>query len=1023
MSNKCNDNNVTRQITIQENISGRNGLSAYEIAIKEGEIPYDWTEKQFIESLKGETGSQGIQGIPGVSITDINKVNDELVISKSNGESINVGNIKGDKGDQGDPLPYSEWSPEDVDKLIEDVNINAQRIPAITAGVLPTPPQANMYMVVTDVGPYTYGGTTIGTNTEGYQTTFWWNGTAWSNNGSVKVFGEDENKADIITPEGKVMRAPLVESEETWTELVGTNFGDGSGYYAYNTGILSASTVRKRQLWSISDSDDVYLTGIIDGSSAIAIAVYFDASMVYLGYQQRVETGTLNLTRQKLIIPSGTAYVGSGNTNARTPLKLESKESNSTYKEPIFKDEVYNKIESDNKFDTSTTIDITTESTNIADISKAVSGMLVQSALNAGINKNSTLPDWHVLFLPIDNSETHIAIQGWNSVRNEIYWGKGVPPTSADEISLAWSTDPVRFIQSGHSSTLGYGTKSGGRIILPIPADATWFALTLKSNADGAGVYNNFMINYGNSYDDYAPYPTTISVVSKINTNDVGARKLIDADDKLIAVEDLALKSDIPQITGKAKVDLYIDNSIPSRIEYQYKGKSVVQTIRPFRNHGFSNSQTFEFEKVYVNSIEVGSTNDDGTPYRLNNTTLGGNHGYAKSVVTIAGHGKTHADIGSVWSDGTSQYVLSDINNNVLYFISVLGNTIISGSTLTHVSGATNTSNINSTTKTNAQLFNSIGNINKRVFIDGEELLLTANTTLYYNKELTFVESYDILNKDSIVQYLIDNVGTFTPADSPILLEGSSDVRVTNTFRFDTEMGCTQYQDFLSLKDGIPFQDIMFIQAQYNNIDAPVKYYIPKTLPITYNGNSYDFSNIVNMTSFNFVSTSDGLNFTNALSEPTGLKPDRVVRLHNSIGFAVGFIPVRTNSPENRPINATRKYLQIRGTKKIYMSSVDISGKTMLAKGEYYSSIGYRKYFELKSARTAYYTIDTTEGTYLYADWHSAILDTLVLKDSLIGKSYEVVEKSDSVNILSEYATDRINIDVTGKGYLILKFN
>lgn len=57
--NKCNDNNVTRQITIQENISGRNGLSAYEIAIKEGKIPFDWTEEQYLDSLKGE------QGIPG----------------------------------------------------------------------------------------------------------------------------------------------------------------------------------------------------------------------------------------------------------------------------------------------------------------------------------------------------------------------------------------------------------------------------------------------------------------------------------------------------------------------------------------------------------------------------------------------------------------------------------------------------------------------------------------------------------------------------------------------------------------------------------------------------------------------------------------------------------------------------------------------------------------------------------------------------------------------------------------------
>lgn len=132
--------------------------------------------------------------VMGDSVEDATVNEDgDLIITYTDGVIANAGHVKGEKGD---PLPYSEWSVEDVDKLIEDVNINAQRIPAITVGELPTPPQPDMYMVVTGVGAYTYGGTTIGTNADGYQTTFWWDGTAWSNNGSVRIKG---------TPNGKVV--------------------------------------------------------------------------------------------------------------------------------------------------------------------------------------------------------------------------------------------------------------------------------------------------------------------------------------------------------------------------------------------------------------------------------------------------------------------------------------------------------------------------------------------------------------------------------------------------------------------------------------------------------------------------------------------------------------------------------------------------------------------------------------------------------------------------------------------------
>lgn len=70
---------------------------------------------------------------------------------------------------------------------------NAQRIPAVSPGALPTPTEANTYMVVTEVGSYTFGGSTIATITEeGYQATLWWTGTTWVNNGSVRIKADED---------------------------------------------------------------------------------------------------------------------------------------------------------------------------------------------------------------------------------------------------------------------------------------------------------------------------------------------------------------------------------------------------------------------------------------------------------------------------------------------------------------------------------------------------------------------------------------------------------------------------------------------------------------------------------------------------------------------------------------------------------------------------------------------------------------------------------------------------------------
>ncbi|MBR5321329.1 MAG: collagen-like protein, partial [Clostridia bacterium] len=54
------------------------------------------------QGLQGEKGDQGDQGEQGIGVSKVEIINEELVITLSDGNSINLGNIKGTKGDKGD---------------------------------------------------------------------------------------------------------------------------------------------------------------------------------------------------------------------------------------------------------------------------------------------------------------------------------------------------------------------------------------------------------------------------------------------------------------------------------------------------------------------------------------------------------------------------------------------------------------------------------------------------------------------------------------------------------------------------------------------------------------------------------------------------------------------------------------------------------------------------------------------------------------------------------------------------------
>jgi hypothetical protein len=151
-----------------------------------------------------------------------------LLVTTTDNETIDVGYIK---GPEGPPMRYEDLTNQQKEELAQHVTLQGGRIQALAPGELPAGPAGQTrYMKVTAVGTWTYGGTPIGTNADGYQTTFWWNGTAWSNNGSVRVKGDTGTTNEPYNPTrsgGYASGDVIVENGITYQVKIGQNLPPG----------------------------------------------------------------------------------------------------------------------------------------------------------------------------------------------------------------------------------------------------------------------------------------------------------------------------------------------------------------------------------------------------------------------------------------------------------------------------------------------------------------------------------------------------------------------------------------------------------------------------------------------------------------------------------------------------------------------------------------------------------------------------------------------------------------------------
>jgi hypothetical protein len=470
-----------------------------------------------------------------------------------------------------------------------------------------------------------------------------------------------------------------------------------------------------------------------------------------------------------------------------------------------------------------------------------------------------------------------------------------------------------------------------------------------------------------------------------------------------------------------------------------------------FKNMGLIPSSTGKYSSATnLMSPILKSTTDDACPFNINGTFIGGNHGPDVVVlITATGHGLGVSDIGSKWTDGTTNfYIVKIFEGDSLIFVlsenNPTGNiwnftNVIDGASLTRV-GASGTLSFSAQTK--YQLTPIEKHLSKKVYLDGKTEISTNGT--WACNYVDIVHNYEIMDPSSILTYIKSG----TPwASIPSFVDASNSLAsVSLIYRFTENGSCTIFQT-VNLKKEVKMDNVAtggyfgFMQSEPITIPSSgtMCQYVPKsaTSGQSYGTNSISLTNVQDI-SWLFNSNTYTLALRTADFADSNNPPDRFLQIAKSssgtnyFGFMLGYNPKIGigKAAERKTFVDTAWYMP--GTFKSYPVGVGGTSSTRYATNA--NIIPANTSFECVSFRTPvnYSTYSTFTNVswyyvgsdvYLMIDNHANFSGYVPLKYEFTGKQIEVVEKHDNVTVNSLYVTqDGINITITGNyGYLVAR--
>jgi hypothetical protein len=420
-------------------------------------------------------------------------------------------------------------------------------------------------------------------------------------------------------------------------------------------------------------------------------------------------------------------------------------------------------------------------------------------------------------------------------------------------------------------------------------------------------------------------------------------------------------------------------------------------------------------EASFSAGIVIHKCGDDCTPWNINSTFIGANHGCSNArELTVKKHGLTIADVGSEWADKSENkfYVLKVIEPDTIWILSEnKGNTgkwrfidKVNGNVLKSVSdGKVLAIEDNKM----LQIRPACRIMEQAYLVDGKKNLAEGVPTPC--EFLDIKETYDIISPAS----LLDSIRKNTGQEADFVAQNLDSVLSNHIiYRFLPMGACTVEHKAVANKE-FRMGYMGFIQASplFKGKFDSHSYYIPKTLPFENNGIKFDFKAIQDFS----IKISVPLFFNEKEKniETTTSLPDRFIQFLgkkeaaktiNKVAFAIGYslIEGMTKSDE-RAKNSTNS-LHIYTSSKSYPYAIDSKTGDIPVGKEFYS-IAYRQYFDPSAYKnaTCVFWHKQADSYVLYIDYHKSVdKDTIKLPAYLSGKKITVIEKSPSVKLLNE---------------------
>ncbi len=349
---------------------------------------------------------------------------------------------------------------------------------------------------------------------------------------------------------------------------------------------------------------------------------------------------------------------------------------------------------------------------------------------------------------------TPIVLEGW-------YASDPIPVTPGQEISIN-NARRVEYLRSDLVYLGEINNTDSGPITFTVPAQCVFLGVGVS-----AANLTTIQVEVGPEITDFEPYG--IIIERQLSGGVFVADTLADVP-AVREVAGIAVHRDGDALLVRSQFDATQDILQPVHLAYGANSAVMLATTEyPWVSLVPYSTVDNRVWPTLASGLgtPIHGPGDDNCPVNSGWSYIGGNHGWlAGSQVTATAHGKTSADLGSQWTDGTRTYTLVTIvDANTLLFANqysvsvgvVTGSTVLPAAPLTHSSGATNTTTVPIAGGTAlTQLWPGTTNRSATVTLDGKEL---PDERKSYGQELTIVETYTIWSYKSFVDTARANIG------------------------------------------------------------------------------------------------------------------------------------------------------------------------------------------------------------------------------------------------------------------------